>query len=119
MEQIFSLIVSNWVNIVCVVLILAAFMIAWVYGERQKVAKLAYECVLYAENLIIGRYEGQAKYSWAVKELLKNLPPGIRPFISEEYLEKVIEIAVEHMNEFLKGQAQIPESKKSIKLSKS
>jgi hypothetical protein len=70
-------------------------------GYKQYVKQLALELVTMAENSIMGSGQGAKKKAQVFAALRGALPDWLKPFITDEVLDSVIEKAVSMMKKAL------------------
>lgn len=70
-------------------------------GYKQYVKKWAVELVTIAENSIMGSGQGAKKKAQVFAALRGTLPDWLKPFITDEVLDSVIEKAVSMMKKAL------------------
>lgn len=70
-------------------------------GYKQTVKDLAYKLVCDAENSIMGSGQGAKKKAQVFAALRAALPDWLKPFITDEVLDSVIEKAVAVMKKAL------------------
>lgn len=74
-------------------------------GYKQTVKDLAYELVCKAEDSIMGSGQGAKKKAQVFAALRSALPDWLKPFITDEVLDSVIEKAVGLMKKALTEKA--------------
>lgn len=90
---------------VAIVLIIVGFVALAVgairMGYKQLVKNLAYDLVCKAEDSIMGSGQGAKKKAQVFAALRGALPDWLKPFITDEVLDSVIEKAVSMMKKAL------------------
>lgn len=72
-------------------------------GYKQTVKQLAYKLVCDAEDSIMGSGQGAKKKAQVFAALRSALPDWLKPIITDEVLDSVIEKAVTMMKKALEG----------------
>lgn len=91
---IINLFMSNWDNLVLIVLTLAVLIFAYIRGKKPLVYKILYGLVTEAEKQFKGK-TGELKQSIVFGKVYEALPAMLKTFIPKSLLEKWVDDAVE------------------------
>lgn len=96
-----NLIKGHWLDLVIIVVVLGIAIFMYVKGYNKKFLNhLILSLVVEAEQKL-GSGTGEYKFSEVVANLYVRLPMIVRLFISEKYIEDLIETNVKELKKFL------------------
>lgn len=102
MENILNTFIPAPIALVLMVIGFAALAVGAIrLGYKQYIKSLALELVTIAETSIMGSGQGAKKKAQVFAELRSALPDWLKPFITDEVLDSVIEKAVSMMKKAL------------------
>lgn len=93
---------TPWGVAVLVIILLVIAMVALYFGKRKEVYRVILALVEEAENKWTQGKTGELKYAYVIGKVYPLLPPIVRLFISEGFIDMVIEESVQYMKEMLK-----------------
>jgi hypothetical protein len=98
--MIINFLTTYWLDIVFVVVILAAFIIAYRAGLKRQVKQILLNLVIEAEERYGGK-TGELKFSAVATWIYEILPPVAKLFLTAKTISELIENAVTYMKKYL------------------
>lgn len=99
---------TYWLDIVIAVVVLGVAIFLYVKGYNKKFLNhIVLALVVEAEQKLGGGGTGEFKFSDVMSQLYAKLPIIVRLFVSQKYLEDLIETNVNDLREFLKNGGDI------------
>lgn len=102
-----------WSFVVVIVSILIVFALYYM-GKKKEAAKLAYELIVIAEEIILGNSKGNIKLTFVYEKLYLMLPKIIRMVYSEEQIYRLIDNVFEENKQKLENYIVYKKTKEFI-----